>query len=151
MPDQAELQLSLRLVPADDQPADPLVLDDIIRLVRQAIATAPRETPTVHEPEGGFREPTEEQDKRALRSLHSKIENRIQEASAASQSEIAKRAEIASQPDGADKLARQSLQAAERLVPAVQRAMLRRVAVRIPEAETQPSHKSPNGSSGGSS
>lgn len=132
MADDAKLKLTFRLVPADGRPADPVVLDDIVRLIRQAVATAPKEAPTVAAPADGFREPTPDE-AQTLRSLEAKIENRIQQASAASQKAVEQRAETALQPDGPEKLAAESLVAAQRVVSAVQRAILQRVAVTAPE------------------
>lgn len=132
MPDDASLKLDLRLVPADDRPADPAVLDDIVRLIRQAVATTPRDAPAVGEPVGGFREPTAEET-RNLRGLESKIKHRVEQASRESQAAAEKRAETAAQPDAGQKLAEESLRAAERLVAAVRRAILRGVAVRVPD------------------
>lgn len=132
MADDAKLKLTFRLVSADGRPADPVVLDDIVRLIRQAVATAPKDAPTVAAPTHGFREPPNEDDARTLRGLEAKIENRIQEASAASQKAVELRAGTAVQPDGPQKLAAESLAAAQRVVSAVQRAILQRVAVTAP-------------------
>jgi hypothetical protein len=133
--DDAKLRLDLRLVPADDRPADPVVLDDIVRLIRQAVVTAPEEAPKVTEPAEGFRQPSADEN-RDLRSLESRIKNRIEQASAESQAVIEKRAETAKQPDGEPRLKDEALRAAEQVVSAVQRAILRGVAVRVPETET---------------
>jgi hypothetical protein len=133
MDDSALLKLTCRLVPADEQPADPVVFDDIVRLIGQAIATAAKDWPRVSEPAAGFQEPRDDE-KRELRSLESKIESRIQESSAASQATIEKRAQTASQPNGPQLLMDQSLDAAQQLVAAVQRAILRNVAVRVVES-----------------
>lgn len=122
--DDAKLKLGFRLVPVA-RPADAVVLDDIVRLIRQAAATAPKQAAVVSEPAGGFREPTEDES-RTLRGLEAKIENRIQEASGASQSAVEKRAVTGDQPDA-------SLKAAEALVGAVQRAIIRHVTVRVPD------------------
>jgi len=132
--DDARLKLTFRLVPADDRPADPAVLDDIVRLIRQAFATVPKDAPAVAVPVGGFHEPTDDQERRAVRGLESRIENRIQEASAASQAAVEKRAETAARPDGRQQLADDALAAAERVVAVVQSALLRRVALRAPES-----------------
>jgi hypothetical protein len=132
--DDARLKLTFRLVPADDRPADPAVLDDIVRLVRQAVATVPKDAPSVTVPSAGFHEPTDEE-KREILGLESRIENRIQEASAASQAAVVKRAETAARPDGRQQLADDARAAAERVVAVVQSALLRRVALRVREQD----------------
>lgn len=132
MDDDARLKLTFRLVPADGRPADPAVLDDIVRLIRQAVATAPKDAPRVAEPAEGFREPIGDET-RDLRGLEARIETRIQQASAASQAAVEKRAELARQPDSREKLADEARVAAERVVAAVQRAVLQRVNVSSPE------------------
>jgi hypothetical protein len=129
--DEAELKLTLRLVPADDKPADPLVLDDIVRLILQAQAPLPAESPRVVPPTEGFR-PAGDAD-RAARGLESKIKHRIEQDSAASQAAIEERARFAQEPDGKQKLAEKSLAAAQRVVSAVQAAILRRTTVRVPD------------------
>jgi hypothetical protein len=126
----AKLKLSLRLAPADDRPADPVVIDDIIRLIKQAVATVPKDSPAVTAPADGFHPPTGEE----LRELDTKTQHRIEQASAASRAAVEQRAETAAQPDGDQKLAAEALAAAERVVSAVQRAVLRNVAVRVPDA-----------------
>jgi hypothetical protein len=128
--DDAKLKLTFRLVPADDRPADPVVLDDIVRLIRQAAATAPKDVPKVTEPADGFRAPADDEG-RDVRGLESRIENRVQQASAASQGLVERRALTASQLDGQQMLAEQSLEAAERVIAAVQGALFRAVAVRV--------------------
>jgi hypothetical protein len=132
--DGAQLKLSFRLVPADDRPADSVVLSDIVRLIQQAIATAPKDVPTVSVPDDGFREPGPDNGRSAL-SLKPRIESRIQQASAASQQIVEKRAQTLSQADGEQRLAEQSVAAAERVVSAVQGAIIRAVAVRVPAHE----------------
>lgn len=135
MADDTQLKLTFRLVPADDRPAVPVVLDDIVRLINQAIATDAKDAPRVADPDDGFREPGPEE-RRGLRGLESRIENRIQESSAAAQATVEQRAQTASQPDGDQKLADEALAAAERIIAAVHRALLSKVAVRVPPAET---------------
>ena len=130
MADEAELKLRFRLVPADDQPADPVVLDDIVRLIRQAVATAPNDVPHVSEPANGFRPPDVHHP--TARGLEAKIKHRIEQASAASQADVEKRDQIAAEPDGAQRLAEQSLATAQKVVAAVQAAFIQRVAVRVP-------------------
>ena len=138
MADQAELRLSLRLVPVNGFP-NAVVFDDIVRLIRQGVATAPSEARRV---EGGaFRTPVEsEHREQGLHNLESQVKHRIEQASANSESAVEQRKQLAQQPDGQQKLAEQSLLAAEQLVAAVQRAMLRGIAVRVPDDEpkTQP-------------
>ena len=134
MADDAKLKLTFRLVPADDRLADPVVLDDIVRLIRQAAATAPKDTPKVTEPADGFRAPADDEG-RDLRGLESRIENRVQQASAASQAAVEKRAQTATQPDGQQQLAEESLLAAQQVVAAIQGARFRAVAVHVPETE----------------
>jgi len=133
MDDDALLKLTCCLVPADGPPGDPVVFDDIVQLINQATATAANDWPRVAEPAAGFQESCDEE-KRGLRSLESKIESRIQESSAAGQAAIEKRALTAIQPDGPRVLADESLEAARQVVAAVQRAILRRVAVRVVES-----------------
>lgn len=126
MSDEAQIQLTLRLTPADDKPADPLVFDDIVRLIRQAIATAPKQVPTVMAPSGGFRKPRGEGEQRS-RGLETRIKHRIEQASAASEAAVEKRLEVGDEPN-------QSLEAAQQLISAVQRALLQSVVLRLPES-----------------
>jgi len=129
--DDAELKIDFRLVPADGRPADPVVLDDIVRLILQAQATLPREAPSVAEPADGFRSPID--DDPVVRGLERKIKDRIEQDRAASQAAVETRAQTARLPEAAEKLAEESLRAAQRVLSAVQSAMLRRVAVRVPD------------------
>jgi len=130
----AELKLTLRLVPVDGQPADPVVLNDIILLIRQAVATAPKDAPKISEPTHGFRS-TSQAEKPALQALESRVESRVQEASAKSRATVTERELTANLPDGSQKLAEASRAAAENLVSAVQGALCRRVVVRPAENE----------------
>ncbi|HUR54126.1 MAG TPA: hypothetical protein VMZ71_08340 [Gemmataceae bacterium] len=130
MPDVAEKQLDLRLVPAEGPP-DPQVLDDIIRLIKQAVVTLPKDAPQLAA-EGELRPPTPDEQPE-VNAAEAKIKHRIEQASRESQAFVEKRAETAVQPDGEQKLAEESLKAARRVVSAVQRAILRGVAVRVPE------------------
>jgi hypothetical protein len=131
--DEAELKLTFRLVPADDQSANPVVLDDIVRLIRQATATAPKDVPHVAELADGFRAPDDNHP--TVRGLETRIKHRIEQASAASQTNVEKRAQTATQRDASQKLAEESLIAAQKVVAAVQAALVQRVAVRVPETE----------------
>ena len=132
MADNAELKLTLRLVPVDGQLADPVVLNDIILLIRQAVATAPKDAPKIAEPTHGFRL-TRQEEKPALQALESRIENRIQETSAKSRAAVEKRELTANQSDAKQQLAEDSLAAAANVVSAVQGALFRRVALRAVE------------------
>lgn len=125
MSDEAQIQLTLRLTPADDKPADPFVFDDIVRLIRQAVATAPKQVPIVTIPSEGFRKP-DGADEQRIRSFETRIEHRIEQASAASQAAVEKRLEVGNDPD-------QSLEAAQQLISAVQRALLQSVVLRLPD------------------
>lgn len=127
MPENARIKLDLRLVPAEGEP-DPALLDDLVRLVRQGIVTAPKDIPQVSTA-GEFHPPADN----SQNDLEAKITHRIEQASQASQAAVAKRAEIAAQPDGEDQLAAEVLDAAREVVAAVQRAMIRGIAVRVPE------------------
>lgn len=130
MGELASLKLQFRLTPAEGEP-DSALLDDLIRIVKQAVVTAPSGTPEV--PTGGeFRIPSEEEAK-SLRGLESKIESRIQVASAESRRQVEQRAELVQQPDGDQKARDATLTAAQQVVSAVHRAMLRGVIVSVPE------------------
>ena len=130
----AELKLTFRLVVADDERADPVVLDDIVRLIQQAAATLPVHAPRLTEPKMGFQQPGENI-VREIRSLESKIETRIQQSSAASQDAVESRARQAIEPNGTAILAGQARSAAERIVSIVQGAVLRRMAIRVSESK----------------
>ncbi|HET6573980.1 MAG TPA: hypothetical protein VFG68_10290 [Fimbriiglobus sp.] len=123
-------KLELRLVPADS-PADPLVLDDLIRLIRQGLATASKEMPRVGDGPG-FRPPTADE-RNTTADLEAKIKHRI-EQDPDSHGSIAKRAELTSQPDHEQKLADEMRVAAEYVAAAVQSALLRGAEVRVPDA-----------------
>jgi hypothetical protein len=123
-------RLELRLVSAE-RPADPQVLDDLIRLIRQGLATAPRQVPQVSDGTW-FRRPTEEE-RKDLVEHESRIKHRI-EQEPDSHDTLAKRSELTAQPDHEQKLAEETRRAAEYVVAAVQRALNRGVAVRIPES-----------------
>jgi hypothetical protein len=124
-------KLELRLV-AVDSPADPQVLDDLIRLVRQGLATTSKDMPRVGDGPG-FRPPTADERNTAA-DLEAKIKHRI-EQNPDSHGSLARRAELTSQPDHEQKLADEVRKAAEYVAAAVQRALLRGVAVRVPDAE----------------
>ena len=126
MADDARLKLDLRLSPAGEP--DPAVLDDLIRLIRQGVATVPPSAPKVADP-GECRPP----DPGELGGLEQAVRSRIEQASAANQADVARRADLAAKPDAAPQLADEARAAAEQVVAAVQRAVLRGVAVRVPD------------------
>ncbi|MDB5311752.1 MAG: hypothetical protein JWO38_5954 [Gemmataceae bacterium] len=132
MADDPKLKLELRPGPADGPP-DPAVLDDILKLVRQGVVTTSKQARQVSA--GGGFHPLNDGEMRELRALTTTIEHRIEQASAASQMAVEKHAETAKQPDARQQLAAESLAGAEAVVAAVQRAILRGVAVRIPDSE----------------
>jgi len=126
--DDPDRKLEYRLVPAD-APPDHQVLDDLIRLVRQGIATASDKYPQVSEG-SGFVEPTDRPD---LGQMKIEIIRRIDQASSESRAAVAERAKVAAQPDADQKLAEEARKAAELVVAAVQRALIRGVRVRVPD------------------
>ena len=130
MSQEADRKLFLQLVAAE-LPPDSVVLDDLIRLIRQALITAPVNSPQLAVPLS-FRKPDLDE-KREHASLEATIKHRIEQASEHSRPMVEARAQLASQPDSADKLAEQSRKAAERVIAAVQRAILRGVKVTIPD------------------
>jgi hypothetical protein len=129
MAEDAKLKLDVRLVPAEGKP-DAALLDDLVRLIRQSVVTAP---PQAEQPStaGNFTAPPDN----SQNALETKIKHRIAQASAESQAAVAKRAETAKQPDGEAKLAAEALEAAQQVVSAVQRAIIRGVAIRVPEPD----------------
>lgn len=127
MPEDAKRKLDIRLVPAEGQP-DPALLDDLVRLIEQGVLTAPKQAPQVSTA-GEFVAPPDN----SQNALETKIKHRIEQASNASEADVAKRAEIAKQPDGEAKLAEEALAAAQGVVAAVQRAIIRGVTIRVPE------------------
>jgi hypothetical protein len=129
MADNARWILELRLSPVNGAP-DPIILDDIIRLIQQGIHTAPKQAPQVADPPE-FPPPDDENEE--ARALVSNIRSRIQKASAESQASVDKRAAVASTPNSEQQLAEESRRAAEYVVAAVQRAILRGVKVRLPD------------------
>lgn len=131
MADDPDRKLELRLVPADGVPADPQVLDDLIRLVRQGIATASKEYPQVSA-DTKFREPTEEE-RRDLSAVEGQIKHRIAQEQGRHEAAVVERAKIAAQPDAEQKLAAEARKAAELVVAAVQRALIQRVRVQVPD------------------
>ena len=130
MANEPEIELRLRLVPAEG-PADPQVIDDLIRLIQQGVATAPKQAPLIAT-DTELHEPTEDQ-KRDLSNVVVQVKHRIEQASNDSQEAVAKRNELAKQPDGEAKLREEALAAAEQVVAAVQRAILQGVLPRVPE------------------
>ena len=132
MPEDARLKLDVRLVPAEGKP-DPALLDDLVRLIWQGTVTAPPQTPRVSTADE-FHTPPDN----SRVALETKIKHRIAQASVESQAAVAKRAETAKQPDGKQKLADESLAAAQNVVAAVQRAIIRGIAVRVSDSDTSP-------------
>ena len=135
MANEPEIELRLRLVPAEG-PADPQVIDDLIRLIRQGVATAPKQFPQIST-DAELRDPTDDE-KRDLSNVAAQVKHRIEQASEGSQEAVAKRNELAKQPDGEAKLREEALAAAEQVVAAVQRAILQGVLPRVPEDRPPP-------------
>jgi len=129
MADDARLKLDLRLVPITGTP-DPVIFDDIIRLIQQGIVTAPKEAPQITD--APKFQPPEEGNAEA-RALISNIRTRIEKASAESQAAVDKRAAIAATPNSEQQLTDEARRAGEYVVAAVQRAILRGVKVRVPD------------------
>jgi hypothetical protein len=129
MTEDAKLKLDVKLVPAEGEP-DPALFDDLVRLIKQGIATAPKDVPQVITA-GEFHTPPDN----SQNALETKIKHRIEQASKTSEADVTKRAETAKQPDGEQKLAEESLAAAQNVVAAVQRALIRGIAIRIPEMD----------------
>ena len=123
MPEEATRKLDIRLVPAEGAP-DAALLDDLVRLIKQGVVTAPKQAPQVSTT-GEFVTPPDN----SQNALETKIKHRIAQASVASEADVAKRAETAKLPDGEAKLAEESLAAAQNVVAAVQRAVLRGIVV----------------------
>ena len=128
MAELASLKLELRLVPVSGEP-DAALLDDLIRLVKQANATPPVE-PTVSPP-GEFHRPTDDE-RKTLTGLESKIKHRIEQSSAESRQQVEQRAALVQQPDGEQMAREAALLAAQQVVSAVHRAVLRGVVVNTP-------------------
>ena len=129
MADRASLKLQFRLTPVEGEP-DAALLDDLIRLVKQAVATPP--VTGIEAPAGEFHPPTDEE-RKTLTGLESKIKHRIEQASAASRQQVEQRAELIQQADGEQKAREAALIAAQQVVGAVHRAMLRGMIVTTPE------------------
>ena len=127
MADDARFKLELRLSPVNGAP-DPLILDDIIRLIQQGILTARKDAPQITDPLE-FHSPAPGNEE--ARALVSNIRSRIEKASAESQAAVDKRAAVAATPDSEQPLADEARRAAEYVVAAVQRAILRGVKVRV--------------------
>jgi hypothetical protein len=127
MAEDAKLKLELQLVPTEGEP-NAALFDDLIRLIRQGIVTAPKDVTQVNI-SGEFHTPLDN----SQNDLEAKIKHRIEQASADSRAEVEKRAAIAAQPDGEVKLAAEALEAAQGVVSAVQRAIIRGVAVQVPD------------------
>ena len=129
MAEDAKLKLDVRLVPAEGEP-DPALLDDLVRLIKQGIATAPKDVPQVTTA-GEFHTPPDN----SQNAIETRIKHRIEQASKASEADVTKRAETAKLPDGEHKLAEESLAAAQNAVAAVQRAIIRGITIRVPEMD----------------
>lgn len=129
MPEDAKLKLDIRLIPAEGTP-DAVLLDDLVRLIKQGVVTAPKQAPQISTA-GEFVVPADN----SQNALETRIKHRIEQASNASEADVAKRAEVAQQPDGEQKLAEEALAAAQDVVTAVQRAVLRGIAVKVPDAK----------------
>ena len=129
MPEDATRKLDVRLVPAEGAP-DVALLDDLVRLIKQGVLTAPKQAPQVNTT-GEFIVPPD--NSRSV--LQNKIMAHVDQASEASKADVAKRAEVARQPDGEAKLAEEALAAAQGVVAAVQRAIIRGITVRVPDVK----------------
>lgn len=129
MAELASLKLRFRLTPSEGEP-DAALLDDLIRLVKQAVATPP--TAVIESVSGDFHPPTDDV-RKALAGLDSQIKHRIEQASAESRQLVEQRAALVQQPDGEQKARDGALAAAQQVVSAVHRAMLRGVIVSTPE------------------
>ena len=121
--EDANRKLELRFGPENGKP-NSVILDDIIRLVKQAVATMPNDASHVATT-GTFRKP-DDAEAPELQRVEANIRERIERASEASRAATEKRAETGDQPE-------ESLKAARNVVSAVQRAILRGIAVRVPE------------------
>jgi len=129
MAEEAKLKLDVRLVPTEGEP-DPALFDDLVRLIKQGIATAPKDVPQVTTA-GEFHTPPDN----SQNAIETRIKHRIEQASKASEADVTKRAETAKLPDGEHKLAEESLAAAQNAVAAVQRAIIRGITIRVPEMD----------------
>lgn len=128
MAEPATMKLEFRLAPSSGEP-NAEVLDDLVKLVRQAVATAPPDSPEIRV-DAEFR-PAEGEERNLVRII-----GQIDLAAAAvSPKLIDQREATSSQPNGAEKLATEATRAAEAVVAAVQRARLRGVIVTVPSAE----------------
>jgi hypothetical protein len=129
MAEDARLNLKLRLVPSRGEP-DAALFDDLVRLIKEGILIAPKDVPQVNAT-GDFHLPNDQ----SQAKLETGIRHRIDQASAASQSLVEKRKEVLAQPDGEAKLATESLEAAQGVVSAVQRAIIRGIVVQVDKDE----------------
>lgn len=129
MTEPATMKLELRLAPTAGEP-NAEVLDDLVKLIRQAVATAPPDSPDAST-EDGFRSP-EPDEQKSLRGLESRIKHRIEQAVGTSEKLIGQREAVTAQPDATAKLADEAVHAANAVVAAVQRAKLRGVIVTTP-------------------
>lgn len=128
MAELACLKLLFRLTPSEGEP-DAALLDDLIRLVKQAVATPP--TADIVPVSSDFHPPTDDE-RKALAGLDSQIKHRIEQASADSRSLVEQRSALLHQPDGEQQSREAALLAAQQVVSAVHRAMLRGVIVNTP-------------------
>ncbi|QEL13726.1 hypothetical protein [Limnoglobus roseus] len=122
------LGLTLQLVPSEGEP-DAQLLNDLIRLVKQAIVTFPHSMPSVP-----AMRPADDAERQPLLGLESKIKHHVEQASAASRTLVEQRAVAAQQPDADAELAEESRKKAQQVVAAVQRAIMRGILVKIPDA-----------------
>lgn len=128
MANDTAVALALQLVPVEGEP-DPQLLDDLIRLVKQAIVTFPQRVaspPAVR--------PATDEERLPLIGLESKIKHHIEQASAASRTLVEQRAALAQLPDAEAKLAKESRMKAQQVIAAVQRAMMKGIVVKIPDS-----------------
>ncbi len=124
---ESAVGLSLHLTPSEGEP-DAQLLDDLIRLVKQAIATTPSATTSIP-----ALQTANDVERRELRGLESKIKHRIEQASAASRVLVEQRAALAQQPDAEAQLAEDSRAKAQRVVAAVRNALMKGIVVKIPD------------------
>jgi hypothetical protein len=122
-----QLKLALRLAPSQGEP-DHQLLDDLIRLVKQAVVTSPKQLSA----EGEFHRPNDEEKKTVL-SSETKIKHNIEQASADSRPLVEQRALLTQQPDAAEKLSEESLAKSQKVISAIHTAMLRGINISIPD------------------
>src|ERR1700722_4850685 len=125
MTEDAKLKLELRVIPTTGEP-DAAVFDDLIRLIQQGILTAPKGVTQVSN-SGEFIPPAD----KSQSKLETVIRHRIEQTSAESRTAFEKRKEIETRPESEAKMVTESLEAAQGVVSAVQRAMIRGIAVQV--------------------